>query len=331
MSLTRDISTLSYAIRIGVAVIIAVASLTVAQKANAQSSGRISGVVRDGQLRSMANVEVVLSTRKYSRTTHTNESGEYAFENIANGRAVIVARHPGYGATRRFEAFIKDGSAHTIEVILYERRGMPASEFDPYYNKPVDFSAPRGLSLGLVASHSTPTLAIGTANSSGSANSMRAEVGLEFDKHWMFAIRGGVALGGTSGNVDYRFNSQNTLTFRDYRTSHLDAGVRYLLLKSDRRIRPYINGAFGLSWFNGDVDVSTVANPVRTRGSGLVLSWSGGVQVELKRNLALDVSAEWFGASYESWRFDNAVLGLPNLRLLGTDITVAARWWPSAR
>lgn len=299
--------------------------------AQSQRAGRISGVVRDGQLRPLPSVEVTLVTRQRNYVVFTNERGEFAFDSLPDGRAVVVARLSGYAATRRYEVDVRGGTSHDVEVVLYLRLSMPIEEFDPYYNRPVDFAEPRGFSAGLFVNRSTSTLAIGTAEADGSANAVRAEVALEFDKHWMFAIRGGWLFGTTSSDVNFPFNATNTFTYRDYRTQRLDAAVRYLVTENVRRFRPFVTGAFGLSWFSGDVRATNVDNPVRTRGSGLTVALGGGVQIEATRKLAFDIGVEMSGASFEEWRFNDAVIGLPNLRVYGTDFIIAARWWPTAR
>jgi opacity protein-like surface antigen len=298
----------------------------------AQQSGRVLGIVRDGQLRPLSGVEVSLAMRERTRTAFTNDRGEFSFDSLPTGRAVILPRLSGYGATRRYEVEVKPATRHDVEVVLYLRRGVvDADFFDPDFNRPVDFSEPRGFSIALIGNQSTSTLAIGGAEAAGSASAFRGELGIEFDRYWMFGVRGGASFGETSKDVNFPFNASNTFTYRDYRTMRLDALVRYSPLRNDRRLRPYASGSFGLSKFSGDVRVTSLTNVAQAKGSGIVLTVGGGVQVGLQRNLTLDLGAEWSGTSFEEWRINDGVIGLPNLRVYGTDFIAAIRWWPRAR
>jgi opacity protein-like surface antigen len=298
----------------------------------AQQAGRVTGTVVDGQLRPLSGVEVSLAMRERTRTAFTNERGEFRFDSLPDGHAVIVPRLSGYGATKRYDVQLKQGSQHTVEVMLYLRRGVvDADFFEPEFNRPFDFSEPRGFSVAFIGNQSTSTLAIGGAQAAGSASAFRAEAGVEFDRYWMFGVRAGASFGQTSRDVNFPFNATNTFTYRDYRTLRLDALVRYSPLRNDRRYRPYGSGSFGLSKFSGDVRVTNLADAARARGSGMVLTVGGGLEVGLKRNLALDLGAEWSGTSFEEWRINDGVIGLPNLRVYGTDFIVGIRWWPRAR
>jgi opacity protein-like surface antigen len=298
----------------------------------AQQSARVSGVVRDGQLRPLNGVEVALAMRERTRTAFTNERGEFQFDSLPSGRALVIPKLSGYGATRRYELDLKPASRHEVEVMLYLRRGVVDEDFfDPDFNRPVDFSEPRGFSVALIGNQSTSTLAIGGARAAGTASAFRGELGVEFDRHWMFGVRGGASFGETSKDVNFPFNANNTFTYRDYRTLRLDALVRFSPVRNDRRLRPYASGSFGLSKFSGDVRVTNLTSAAHARGSGMVLTIGGGVQVGLQRNLALDLGAEWSGTSFEEWRINDGVIGLPNLRVFGTDFIAAIRWWPRAR
>ena len=311
-----------------VALLLSVAPLA----ASAQQSGRVSGVVRDGQLRPLNGVEISLATRERTRTAFTNERGEFAFDSLPKGRVVVVPRLSGYGATKRYEVELTPGSQHEFEVVLYLRRGVAdADYFDPEFNRPIDFSEPRGFSLAVIGNQSTSTLAIGGAQAAGTASAFRGELGVEFDRYWMFGVRGGMSFGETSKDVNFPFNSTNTFTYRDYRTMRLDALVRFSPVRNDHRLRPYASGSFGLSKFSGDVRVTNLDDLAHARGSGIVLTFGGGIQVNLQRNLAIDLGAEWSGVSFEEWRINNGVIGLPNLRVYGTDLVAAVRWWPTAR
>jgi len=317
-------------IRIAAALALALLSVSPGPSAGAQQAGRISGVVRDGQLRPMQAVRITLYTRTTTHTVVTDSVGLFSFATVERGRALIVTSREGFGATQRTELLVRGGDHHEVEITLYPMTGAEARFYDPDVNRPLNFAAPRGFSVAALGGLSTSTLAIGSVEASGSARAARAELGLEIDSYWMAGIRAGVSAGRTSENVDFRYNLTNTITYRDYQTRRLDFFVRVSPLRNTRRLRPYASGSFGLSRFSGDVRVTSLSQPASTTGSGIVLTVGGGLQYNVKRHLALDVGAEWSGVSFEEWRINNAEVGLPNLRVFGTDLVLAVRWWPRA-
>lgn len=313
-------------------VILLFATLLFATDAQAQDDiGRISGRVQDGQLRPLANAEVSLYTRERTRVAFTNERGEFAFDSVNVGRAVVLARLSGYGAIRRYEVDVRPGERHEVEVTLYSRRGAAYDYFEPQFNEPVDLAGPRGFSIAAIVNRSSSTLDIGGARAAGAATAFRGEIAVEFDRHWLFGVRAGASFGTTSTDVNFPYNANNTFTYRNYQTQRLDALVRFSPFRNDRRVRPYGSGSFGLSQFSGDVRITNLDEPATTNGSGIVLTFGGGLQLAIKRNVAVDVGVEWSGTSFEEWRINDGVIGLPNLRVYGTDFIVAARWWPRAR
>ena len=297
----------------------------------AQQGGRITGVVRDAQFRPLTGVEISLVTHSRRQTTFTNDSGEFAFNGVSDGRTILVPRLNGYGATRRYEVDVRSAGTHQVEMVLYLRFGNPPGAFDPDFNRIVDFAEPRGYSLALLLNRSTSTLAIGGEEAAGSATAVRAEFALEFDRNWMFGVRGGASFGETSRDVNFRYNASNTFTYRDYTTQRLDALVRYSPLRNTRRARPFVSASFGISKFDGEVRVTNLEAPAQTSGNGLVITVGGGLQVSVVRNFAFDAGVEWSGTSFEQWRINSGVIGLPNLRVYGTDFVIAGRWWPKAR
>lgn len=320
--------------RVLLAVLMALFVAVPSHATQAQTFARINGVVRDGQLRPMANIEVTLDAREGPRVQRTGDDGAFTFDSIVPGRVLIVARREGFGMTRRYEYRLRAGQVQDLEILLYEITNNTRQFIDPDAVRPIDFSGPRGLSLGINGGIAQSAFSIERRNDpdyargSGTSQSLRLELAYEFDHHWSTGGRAGYLFGSTGRPVNFRYNNINTISFQEYRTDRLDWYLRYMLFRGNRRYRPYGSASFGVARFSGDVNVTQFSAPARLTGNGIVLTFGAGVEVALGRKAAVDIGLEWAGSSYEEWELNSNLLEMPNAQVMGTQLLIGIRWWP---
>ncbi len=98
---------------------ILVSLLPVAAAAVAPPPGTIAGVVRDGSGAVVVRAAVALLTAEQTavRSTRSGEDGRFKFENVPQGRYVLLVSYPGF-ADRRVAVAAAEGPPRDVEVVL---------------------------------------------------------------------------------------------------------------------------------------------------------------------------------------------------------------------
>src|SRR4051794_18103240 len=95
------------------------AALMVAATSASAQTGVLSGAVRDQTGGALPGVTVELSTaRDVARSTETDTSGRYRFENVAAGTYNLVFRLLNFGEQQRRNVIVGAGQTVTVDSVL---------------------------------------------------------------------------------------------------------------------------------------------------------------------------------------------------------------------
>lgn len=112
----------------------------------------------------------------------------------------------------------------------------------------------------------------------------------------------------------------------DYSLNQTELGLRYLFRGTDKRVRPYLEGAAARRTLRTDFfGISTV------KGNSPSVLFGGGVQLFVSPKVALDLGLNHTLGTFSGWTENGLSIPEGDEYATSTNIRIGVRFWPSNR
>ncbi len=144
--------------------------------------------------------------------------------------------------------------------------------------------------------------------------------GLNLEVGWGFTPQLTVFLG---------LNGSTIEADTEYTLGQADLGLRYLFRGTDKRARPYLEGA--LAGRQIEADVLDGAQTVTVKASSSGLTFGGGVQLFASPRVAFDIGLNYSLGSFSDWTANGVSFPFRDIDATSTNFRLGMRFWPAPR